>query len=427
MKTSDKEALLDGKGEGEQSLREDSHADWQIKAARLKAAFEKIFGAGSPWNEKLHIVRAPGRVNLIGEHTDYNQGFVLPAAIDRDVLMAVRGRGDRLARVYSLDYRESVEFSLDAIQHDPGHSWSNYIRGTLSILVEKGFDLRGMDILVTGEVPQGAGLSSSAALETATAVAARQVSGFSLHGPELALACQAAENSFVGVNCGIMDQFTSVLGREGNALFIDCRSYEHKLVPVPAGYRIVICDSGVRRGLSGSEYNLRRAQCEEAVEVLKQDLPHVRALSDVSGEDLARYGARLRPEVRRRVAHVVSENERVKRSVEALRQGRVEDFGRLMYESHASLKDNFEVSCPELDALVEVASGLPGVVGARMTGAGFGGCTVNLVREDQVGAFERSVLEGYLRRVDPARLTSEPHVYVCRAEDGAGEIEVKES
>lgn len=392
------------------------------KAARLRAALDEVFGAGGDLRHEIHVVRAPGRVNLIGEHTDYNDGFVLPAAIDRDVLIAVRGRADRRVRVYSLDYRERVEFDLDRVEHDPTHPWSNYIRGTLRVLGEKGLPLPGMDLVVTGEVPQGAGLSSSAALETATAVAARAVGGFELQGPKLALACQAAENGFVGVNCGLMDQFASALGRAGNALFIDCRSYEYELVPVPAGYRIVICDSGVRRGLRDSDYNLRRAQCEEAVRLLRRDLPRIRALRYVSSEELALLGTKLPVEVRKRATHIVLENERVLRSVEALRGGRFAEFGRLMAESHASLRDLFEVSCPELDALVEIASGLPGVAGARMTGAGFGGCTVNLVQEELVDDFIREILPEYARRVDPDRLAAKPQVYVCRAEDGAGEI-----
>ncbi|MCL4515442.1 MAG: galactokinase [Firmicutes bacterium] len=407
----------------EKNVRDDDdRPDWMRKAARLRAAFDEVFGADGASRGGIHVVRAPGRVNLIGEHTDYNDGFVLPAAIDRDVLMAVRARADRRVRVYSLDYRERVEVDLDRVEHDPAHPWSNYLRGTLSMLGKKGLPLLGMDMVVTGEVPQGAGLSSSAALETATAVAARAVSEFELQGPELALACQAAENHFVGVNCGIMDQFASALGRAGNALFIDCRSYEYELVPVPAGYRIVICDSGVRRGLRDSEYNLRRAQCEEALRLLQQDLPHIRALRDVSPEELALLGAKLPEEVRKRATHIILENERVLRSVEALRDGRVSEFGRLMGASHVSLRDLFEVSCPELDVLVEIASGLPGVAGARMTGGGFGGCTVNLVQEDLVDDFSREALAEYARRADPNRLAARPQVYVCRAEDGAGEI-----
>ena len=407
--------LEEGAGEASENARRE-------RAARLREAFTGVFGADGDASGAIRVVRAPGRVNLIGEHTDYNDGFVLPAAIDRDVMLAARRRTDQRVRVYSLDYRERVEFTLDGVEYDFAHPWSNYLRGTLSVLAGKGLPLAGMDVVVAGEVPQGAGLSSSAALETATAVAARVVGGFALDGPELALACQAAENRFVGVNCGVMDQFASTLGRAGNALFIDCRSYEYELVPVPAGHRIVICDSGVRRGLRDSEYNLRRAQCEEAVRLLRADLPHIKALRDVSTEELASLAAKLPPDVRRRAVHVVSENERVRQSVAALRRGRVDEFGRLMADSHASLRESFEVSCAELDALVAVAGGLPGVAGARMTGGGFGGCTVNLVREDLVEDFGRAVLAEYDGRIDPGRLSVKPQVYVCRAEDGAGEV-----
>ncbi|MCR4401636.1 MAG: galactokinase [Firmicutes bacterium] len=371
----------------------------------------------------VRVVRAPGRVNLIGEHTDYNDGFVLPAAIDRDVTMAARRRRDRKVRAFSIDYDVGTEFSLDDIRPDSVHAWTNYIRGTLDVLMKRGLPVTGMDLAVTGDVPRGAGLSSSAALETATAVAARVVGGFALEGPELALACQEAENRFVGVRCGIMDQFASALGKAGHALFIDCRSHRYELVPVPRGYRIVICDSGVRRGLRDSEYNVRRAQCEEAVRLLKEDLPHVRALRDVSSGELAALQGKLSEEVRRRAAHVIAENERVTRGVKALREGRVDEFGRLMVESHESLARLYEVSCRELDLLVDIALAWPGVIGARMTGAGFGGCTVNLVREEAVGGFAETVMSEYGRRVDSSKLSAPPQVYVCEAADGAGVVQ----
>ena len=400
------------------------HRERQERAARLRSVLAATYGEDTACSEIL-VVRAPGRVNLIGEHTDYNEGFVLPAAIDRDVMIAARGRRDRAVRVRSLNYGEAVEFTLDGIAYDRDHIWSNYVRGTLKVLAESGAPLCGMDMVVTGDVPAGAGLSSSAALEVATAVAARAVAaraaaGFDLDGRDLALKCQRAENSFVGVNCGIMDQLASALGKAGHALFIDCRSYEYEPVPLPCDYRIVICDTGVRRGLRDSEYNLRRSQCEEAVRLLRRDRPDVRSLRDVSPEDLPDLEDHLPTPARERARHVVLENDRVLRSVGALRGGHVDMFGGLMVESHASLRDLYEVSCPELDAMVEVTLDMPGVAGARMTGAGFGGCTVNLVRDDAVDEFRRTVLARYMRTVDPSRLSSEPQVYVCRAEDGAG-------
>lgn len=402
------------------------HQDREEKARWLRSVFVATYGEDVGCGEVM-VVRAPGRVNLIGEHTDYNEGFVLPAAIDRDVMIAVRARRDRVVRVRSLNFGETVEFALDDVRYDHDHTWSNYVRGTLLVLGEAGAPLPGMDMVVMGDVPAGAGLSSSAALEVATAVAARAVAaqaaaGFHLDDRDLALKCQRAENSFVGVNCGIMDQLASALGKARHALFIDCRSYDCEPVPLPCDYPIVICDTGVRRGLRDSEYNLRRSQCEEAVMLLRGRGMRVRSLRDVSPRELARVETWLPEAVSARAMHVVLENERVLRSVEALRAGRVVEFGRLMVASHASLRDLYEVSCPELDAMVEVALGIPGVAGARMTGAGFGGCTVNLVHEDAVDEFRRTVLARYMRKVNPSRLSFEPQVYVCRAEDGAGLI-----
>ena len=402
------------------------HQDREEKARWLRSVFVATYGEDVGCGEVM-VVRAPGRVNLIGEHTDYNEGFVLPAAIDRDVMIAVRARRDRVVRVRSLNFGETVEFTLDDVRYDHDHTWSNYVRGTLLVLGEAGAPLPGMDMVVTGDVPAGAGLSSSAALEVATAVAARAVAaqaaaGFHLDDRDLALKCQRAENSFVGVNCGIMDQLASALGKARHALFIDCRSYDCEPVPLPCDYPIVICDTGVRRGLRDSEYNLRRSQCEEAVMLLRGRGMHVRSLRDVSPRELARVETWLPEAVRARARHVVLENDRVARSVDALRAGRVGEFGRLMVDSHASLRDLYDVSCPELDAMVEVALDVPGVAGARMTGAGFGGCTVNLVHEDAVAEFRRTVLTRYVRKVNPSRLSFEPQVYVCRAEDGAGLI-----
>lgn len=407
--------------------RRGGSAQARRKAVRMRDLLVGTFGAGDGTNEDILVVRAPGRVNLIGEHTDYNEGFVLPAAIDRDVTCAVRGRPDETVRVRSLDYGDCVEFALGHIDYDRERLWSNYIRGTLKALRDFGAPLRGMDMVVSGDVPAGAGLSSSAALEMACALAATLVAGqagadFRPSARDLALLCQRAENSFVGVKCGIMDQFASALGRAGHALFIDCRTYDWEPVPLPREYSIVICDTGVRRGLRDSEYNHRRRQCEDAVTLLRGRGMRIQSLRDVSPSELASAQAQLPEDVGARARHVVLENERVLRSVEALRGGRVDEFGRLMVTSHESLRDLYEVSCLELDAMVEAALGAPGVVGARMTGAGFGGCTVNLVHEDAVEEFERIVIARYMQKVDPSRLSSQPRVYVCRAEDGAGPI-----
>ncbi|MGI6209057.1 MAG: galactokinase [Anaerolineae bacterium] len=360
------------------------------------------------------IVRAPGRVNLIGEHTDYNDGFVLPVAIDRAVYIAASPRTDRRVTLVAEDFGERVEFSLDLIEHDPAHSWSNYPRGVAWVLEGRGIRLVGMDAVILGDVPIGAGLSSSAALEVATAKAFQALSGFEMDGPEMALAAQEAENRFVGMKCGIMDQFISVLGRRDHALLIDCRSLEHRLVPMPTGYGLVVANTMKRRGLVDSEYNLRRAQCEEGVRLLQERLPGIRALRDVTPDQLEANRDLLPEVVYRRCRHVVEENERVLNAVTALGNGDAATFGRLMLQSHASLRDDYEVSSPELDFMVEAALDIGGAVGARMTGAGFGGCTVNLVRQ---GALETFSAELGRRYQEWAGVT--PEIYVFRAEAGA--------
>ena len=371
---------------------------------RMKAAFREQFG-GEPegW------ARAPGRVNLIGEHTDYNDGFVLPMAIDRDIWVAFRPRKDRAVRLWSLDFGQASEFSLDAIAPDPSAPWSNYVRGVAWALAKQNIALRGMDAVLQGNVPLGAGLSSSAALEVAAGLAFLASSGESLPLPDLALACQRAENEFVGNRCGIMDQFVSALGRAGHALFLDCRTLEHQHVALPEGYRIVVANSMVRRALVDSAYNERRAQCETAARILG-----VKALRDADEGMLREASLELAGAAYQRARHVITENVRVLKAVDAMRQGDAETFGALMDRSHASLRDDYEVSCRELDALVEIARRQPGCPGARMTGAGFGGCTVNLVESGAVDAFVPDLREGYR-----AATGLHAEIYVCDAADGA--------
>ena len=375
-----------------------------IRVGRMRAAFRRRFGG-----EPESWVRAPGRVNLIGEHTDYNDGFVLPMAIDRDISIAFCRRDDRLVRLWSLDFRQASAFLLDAITPDPSARWSNYIRGVAWALAQRGIALRGMDAVLQGEVPVGAGLSSSAALEVAAGLALLHSSGQSMPPADLALACQRAENEFVGNRCGIMDQFISALGRAGHALFLDCRSLQYQHVPLPIGHCIVVANSRVRRALVDSAYNERRAQCEEAARVLG-----VKALRDTDEEMLQKASLGLVGAPYRRARHVITENTRVLRAVAAMRRGDAETLGALMDTSHASLRDDYEVSCRELDILVEIARRQPGCPGARMTGAGFGGCTVNLVEVDAVDAFVPALREGYL-----AATGLHAEVYVCDAADGA--------
>jgi galactokinase len=391
----------------------------QARLVDIKQEFKGVFGY-----QPATVVRAPGRVNLIGEHTDYNDGYVLPVAIDRSILMAAAPRLDRQVVLHALDFDQQTEFSLDDIRHDDQHPWSNYQRGVAFFLQERGFELPGMNAVISGDIPVGSGLSSSAAVEVAAAYAWQVLSGFALSRVELALLCQRAENEFVGMKCGIMDQFISALGQGDHALLIDCRTLEHELVklksdegsPRPRA-TIVVCDTMKRRGLVDSEYNARRRECEEGVRLLRKYLPGIKALRDVSPAQFERYQEDLPDVVRRRCRHVVYENERVLQSVEALRGEDLATFGRLMNESHVSLRDDYQVSCRELNVMVEVAWQVEGVYGSRLTGAGFGGCTVSLVAEEAVERFRAHVAAEY-----QAVTGVEPQIYVCAVEDGVGEV-----
>ncbi len=385
------------------------------RASYLRTRFHQVFG-----REAATVVRAPGRVNLIGEHTDYNDGYVLPIAIDRSILVAAAPRDDRRVVLHSLDFDEGAQFSLDDIRRAAEGHWSNYERGVALYLQERGVTLTGLEAVITGDVPIGSGLSSSAAVEVVTAYAFQVLSGFDLSRVEMALICQRAENRFVGMNCGIMDQFISALGQRDRALLIDCRSLDYELVPIPAGVKIIVCDTGVRRGLVDSEYNARRQECEEGVRTLGEHLPGVKALRDVSVSQFERYKDELPKVVRRRCRHVINENDRVLRGVEALKKGDLAGFGQLMNESHISLRDDYEVSCRELDIMVEAAWAIEGTYGSRLTGAGFGGSTVSLVADEAVETFQTQVAEAY-----QAATGLKPQIYVCRAEEGASEIKLK--
>ena len=386
-------------------------ADLERRIEELTDKFVEVYGSAPHF-----IVRAPGRVNLIGEHTDYNDGYVLPVAIDRDVLIAGSPTQDMLVSLYSVNFDRVAAFHLDRpIRKDAMNEWSNYPRGVAVMLQKRRKRLLGANLAVQGNVPLGSGLSSSAALEVASALMFKTLNEFDLDGREMALLCQAAENRFVGVNCGIMDQFISCLGKKDHALFVDCRHLDHESVPLPSeGVKIIIADTMKKRGLVDSEYNLRRAQCEEAVSLFRGYLPTVKALRDVTVSDFRAYGDSLPPTVRRRAEHVVFEDERVIKSVEALRAGKIALFGRLMNQSHESLRDQYEVSCRELDVMVDAARKVPGVYGSRMTGAGFGGCTVSIVADEAVEEFLTRVPEEF-----KARIGVEPAVYVCTAENGA--------
>ncbi len=373
----------------------------------VQAQFIAEFGA-----EPAFIVRAPGRVNLIGEHTDYNDGFVFPMAIDRATYIALRPRDDKQVVAVSLDMQERRAFSLDDLPRPTETKWIDYLVGVAWSLRERGYRLRGWEGLLSGDVPIGSGLSSSAALELATARAFYEVSGFEWDPAAMALACQAAENEWLGVKCGIMDQMISAAGVADRALLIDCRSLETASAPLPPATVVVILDTNTRRGLVDSAYNERRAQCEAAARHFG-----VKALRDVPGELFAQREHELEPLMRARARHVITENERTLRARAAMQAGDARTLGQLMVASHISLRDDFEVSSPALDAIVACANAESACYGARMTGAGFGGCAVALAQADGVERFVRRVGACYR-----AATGNEPIITVTGASRGAGTL-----
>jgi galactokinase len=379
--------------------------------AEIAASFTLHFG-GAP----TAIAVGPGRVNLIGEHTDYNDGFVLPVALRRDVRIAFRPRPDRRVHLASVEYGGAFSFDLDDMKFDSEVMWANYIQGMAWALEERGVQLTGIDAVISGNVPRASGLSSSAAIEIASAMAFLFGAGSmnALSGPQIAQAAQRAENAFVGVNCGIMDQFISMLGRENHALLIDCRSLEYELIPIPDHMALVIGNTKASRSLASSAYNQRRKECETGVELLQAALPHIKALRDVTSHDLEAHRRLLPKTVYRRCRHVVSENERVMATVASLRAGDLDAVGRLMDASHESLRVDYEVSSLALDAMVEAMRSAPGCLGARLTGAGFGGCAVALVEPGKEQAIADAVYERY-----PKTTNIWPEVYTTKAADGA--------
>jgi galactokinase len=363
------------------------------------------------------IFQAPGRVNLIGEHTDYNDGFVLPAAIQFQTTVAVAPRSDDKLVVSSYNYKEDAEFSFGHLPATARKHWSDYVVGVAKQLQGQSTPLRGANMLINGDVPQGAGLSSSASIEVVVCTALLDTARASMDGKQIALLCQCAENEFVGARCGIMDQFVSVHAKRDHALLLDCRTLEYQLQPLPTEVRLVVCNTMVRHSVAAGEYNQRRAECEEVTRFFASKKPGVKALRDVSLTDFKVYEAELPETLRRRCRHIIMENARVLEAGEALKHRNLERFGQLMGESHASLRDDFQVSCHELDVMVELAAGIKGVYGARMTGGGFGGCTINLVGHEHVEAFRAAISDGYERAIG-----KRPEVYVCTAGDGARRV-----
>lgn len=349
-----------------------------------------------------HLAIAPGRVNLIGEHTDYNDGFVLPVALDRDVRVLFRPRADGRVKLYALEFDSWTDFEVGAPKWDDGKLWPNYVQGVSQTLVDIGVRVQGFEGVVSGNVPRGSGLSSSAALEIAVAKAFLTASNqiHALSGPQIAQAAQRAENEYVGVNCGIMDQFISALGEEGHALLIDCRTLHYRRVPFPADTALVIGNTKASRTLAGSAYNERRTQCEEGVRRLQAVLPRITALRDVSSAQLEAHKRLLPETIYRRCRHVVSENERVQAAVDAFERGDYQVVGQLMNESHTSLRDDYEVSSEALDVMVDAMRSQPGCLGARLTGAGFGGCAVALVRTGTEAGVREAIRKIYARKMN---------------------------
>ncbi len=372
------------------------------------ASFAHVFDAAPDF-----LLQAPGRVNLIGEHTDYNDGFVLPCAIDYQTVVAARKRSDSLVRVVSSDYQDALdEFDLSQeIQFVDDKMWANYIRGVVKCLLDRGHSLGGVDLAVSGNVPQGAGLSSSAALEVVIGQTFKELFSLDISQADIALNGQKAENEFVGCNCGIMDQLISAKGVENHALLIDCRSLETQAVSMPENVAVVIINSNKKRGLVDSEYNTRRAQCEEAASIFG-----VKALRDVSLDEFEARQSELSAVVAKRARHVITENARTLEAAQALTDGNMQRLGQLMAQSHVSMRDDFEITVKEIDTLVEIVQGVIGDKGGvRMTGGGFGGCIVSLMPPELVDDVKAAINQKY-----QAATGLKETVYVCHAKNGAG-------
>jgi galactokinase len=374
----------------------------------------------------LHLARfqaepaifvAPGRVNLIGEHTDYAEGFVMPAAIDFATLAAISPRSDGKIVLYSENYQEERSFDASALPAKASKHWTDYPMGVVAILTGEGHKIPGFSLSLWGDVPLGSGLSSSAALEVATSLAVLSLIGASYPGPVLARLCQRVENEFVGANCGIMDQFISANGEENHALLLDCRDLSFKLAPIPADVALVIANTMVKHSIAGGDYPTRRRESEAACAVINSHRGNVPFLRDATLEDLEKWGHEMEPKSLMRARHVISENLRTVAAEKALEKGDLAEVGRLMAEAHRSYSKDFEGSCAEADAMVELAQDIPGLIGARLTGGGFGGCTINLVERSQAKAFAEELGKRYTAKFGIA-----PQIHVCHASGGAHRV-----
>ncbi|MGA9671476.1 MAG: galactokinase [Terracidiphilus sp.] len=363
------------------------------------------------------IFAAPGRVNLIGEHTDYAEGFVMPAAIDFATLAGITPRTDGNIVLYSENYGQERTFLASALPTAASHHWSDYPLGVVSILAGQGHPIPGFSLSLWGDIPLGSGLSSSASVEVATALAVLSLADASYPGPALARLCQRAENEFVGANCGIMDQFISANGAKDHALLLDCRDLSFKLAPIPANVALVIANTMVKHAVVGGEYTSRRAEVEAACAVIAGHRPEVRFLRDATLEDLEKWGHEMTPNSLKRARHVITENLRTVAAADALINGNLAELGRLMAEAHLSYSRDFEASCLETDAMVSLAQDLPGLIGARLTGGGFGGCTINLVEQSQAPDFAEALAGRYAEEIGII-----PQIHICHASGGAHPI-----
>jgi len=360
------------------------------------------------------IFAAPGRVNLIGEHTDYAEGFVMPAAIDFATLAAISPRSDGKIVLYSENFNEERSYAADALPTTATGHWSDYPLGVMAMLAGQGYKIPPFSLSLWGDVPLGSGLSSSAAIEVATATAVTALLGVSIPGPTLARLCQRAENEFVGANCGIMDQFISANGREDHALLLDCRDLSFRLAPIPHDVALVIANTMVKHSIAGDGYTTRRAEVEEACAILATHRPEIKFLRDATPADLAAWGHEIPPNALKRARHVITENIRTVAAADALMRNDMPELGRLMHEAHISYSKDFEGSCVEADAMVDLAQDLPGLIGARLTGGGFGGCTINLVKKEHASEFAKALKTRYREATG-----IDPEIHICHASAGA--------
>ncbi len=363
------------------------------------------------------VVAAPGRVNLIGEHTDYNEGFVLPGAVDKRIYVAIAKNEKNILNVYASQYKQNFSFDLNEIH--PVDGWATYLLGMTYHLKQIGHNITGVDVVIDGDVPLGAGMSSSAAVCSAFGFALNEMFGFGLSRMELALLGQKTEHTFAGVKCGIMDQFASLHGKKGHIMKLDCRSLEYEYIPFDfPDYKIILVNTMVSHALASSEYNVRRQQCEEGVAILKEYFPTINSLRDVSNEQLEKYKDELSEMVYRRCSFIINENARLLHGCDLLNKGDLKSFGQMMFEAHKGLSKGYEVSCKESDFLVVQAKLFSGVMGARQMGGGFGGCTINIVKTDSVEDFSTYMRDSYSKQFDVM-----PEIYVTQIEDGAKVVE----